>query len=86
MDILRYSPSFRALSSHTSQQIIIVLGKAWKSYFKEIKAYKKDPAKFLARPKPPKYKKKQFGLYLTKYQVSLKESILCFPENMDLLL
>jgi IS605 OrfB family transposase len=81
MDILRYSPSFRALSSHTSQQVLIILGKAWKSYFKAIKIYKKDPTKFLARPKPPKYKKKQFGLYFTKYQVSLKESILCFPEK-----
>ena len=27
------------------------------AFFKAVKAYKKDPSKFLGRPKPPKYKK-----------------------------
>ncbi|MHA2090715.1 MAG: RNA-guided endonuclease InsQ/TnpB family protein, partial [Candidatus Kariarchaeaceae archaeon] len=84
MDILRYSPSFRMVSSHTGQQIIKVVVDNWKSYFKANKEYKKDPSKFFAKPNPPKYKKYQFALYYTKYQVKLKDSNLHFPKQMGL--
>ncbi|MHA2168622.1 MAG: RNA-guided endonuclease InsQ/TnpB family protein [Candidatus Kariarchaeaceae archaeon] len=84
MDILRYSPSFRMVSSHTGQQIIKVVVDNWKSYFKANKEYKKDPSKFFAKPNPPKYKKYQFALNYTKYQVKLKDSNLHFPKQMGL--
>ena len=37
MDILRYSPSFQIVSSHTAQQIIRVVVDNWKSFFNKNK-------------------------------------------------
>lgn len=44
------------LHSHTYQQSLKVLEQNWKSYFKSIIDYKKNPSKYKAIPQPPKYK------------------------------
>ncbi|MHA1918021.1 MAG: RNA-guided endonuclease InsQ/TnpB family protein [Candidatus Ranarchaeia archaeon] len=44
--------------SQTPQQVIKQVDKNFKSFFKAIKEWKKNPKKFLGRPKLPKYKKK----------------------------
>ena len=40
-----------------AQQCLRQLDKDWKSFFKAIKSYAKDPTPFLGKPKPPKYKR-----------------------------
>jgi len=45
------------LRATIAQQCLKQLNNEWLSFFKAIKSYKKDPSKFLGRPKPPKYKK-----------------------------
>ena len=45
------------LRATIAQQCLKQLNTEWLSFFKAIKSYKKDPSKFLGRPKPPKYKK-----------------------------
>lgn len=49
---------YRNLPAQTSQQIIKLIEKNWKSFFKAIKQYKKIPRSFTGRPKIPGYKKK----------------------------
>lgn len=47
-----------ALPAQVSQQIIKLIFKNWKSFFKANKEYKKNPKKFKGRPRLPKYKDK----------------------------
>ena len=49
---------FRALPCDCSQAVINLLEKNWKSFFRVIKEFKKNPKKFKGRPKLPRYKDK----------------------------
>lgn len=52
---------YKALPAKVSQQILMVLDKNWKAFFKALEAYRIDPRKFLGRPRLPKYKNTQTG-------------------------
>jgi putative transposase len=56
--MLKNDDVFRALPAKTSQQIIILLGKNWKSFFKAIKNWSKNRVKYTGKPNLPKYKDK----------------------------
>lgn len=67
--------AYKALPRKVSQQVLMLLDKNWKSYFKACEAYRADPSKFLGHPKLPKYKDKVKGrniLIYTEQAVSLK--------------
>lgn len=49
---------YKELGSQAAQKIIQLLDKNWKSFFKSIKDWSKNPSKYLGRPKLPKYKDK----------------------------
>lgn len=51
-------PTFRALKSKVSQRIIKDAWMAFQTFFKALKEYKRNPKKFLAKPKMPSYKEK----------------------------
>lgn len=76
--------TFRAMPSHTSQQIIKFLFKNIKSWQKARKAYAKNPSKFLGKPKMPKYKKELSELYFTTSQVKLKNGHIHFPKRIGI--
>lgn len=67
-------PDYRALPAQCSQQIINLLEKNWKSFFKSIKDWKKNPKKYKGRPKLPKYKDKDgcFPILLAKQSFGKK--------------
>nr|BBH87178.1 transposase [Thermosporothrix sp. COM3] len=50
--------AYQALPRKVSNDVLRLLDKNWKSFFKAMKAYEEDPSKFLGRPKLPKYKEK----------------------------
>ena len=80
----RNQVDYRALPAQTSQQIIKLLYKNWKSFFKANREYKKKPEKFLGRPKLPKYKKKD-GLNIvvfTGQQCKLRDNYVYFPNKI----
>ena len=52
------SVNYRLLKAETSQQILRLLDKSWKSFFRAIKDWKKRPEKYKAKPNPPYYKRK----------------------------
>ena len=84
---LKESENYKSLPAQTSQQILRLLDKSWKSFFRATKVWKKDPEKFKARPKPPRYKKKdgEHILVLTNQQCSIKEDgSLNFPKLLKL--
>jgi putative transposase len=55
---LKNTEQFQALPAKTSQQILILLGKNWKSFFRSIKDWSKNKNKYTGRPNLPKYKDK----------------------------
>lgn len=75
---------YRALPAQCSQQIINLLEKNWKSFFKVIKDWKKNPKKYKGRPKLPKYKDKDgcFPILFAKQSFGKKFDYLKFPKVM----
>ena len=72
-----------------SQQIIQVVCKDWKSYYKSIKDYNKNKNKYLGKPRIPKYYDKNKGrdwIILTNQNFKLLEgNILKLPSFLDVL-
>jgi transposase len=72
---------YLALPTKVSKQIIRRLDSAWNSYLAALKGFKKQPDKFLGKPKIPKYKDKQKGRNILIYpfesvsKKSLKQGI-----------
>ena len=56
--MIQQSDCYKELGSQASQNILKVLDQNWRSFFKTIKDWKKNPSKYLGRPKLPKYKTK----------------------------
>lgn len=67
----------------SSQQCLKLLDKNWKSFFKAIKDYNKNPSKYLGRPKLPKYKSKNGRniLILTNQNCKLNKGMIKFPKS-----
>lgn len=80
---LKNEDVFKALPSKTSQQIIIKLGKNWKSFFKSIQDWNVNKHKYSGRPKLPKYKEKDGrNIVLFDYQQgTLKNGRYKFPKS-----
>ena len=72
--------------ANSGQQVLRQLEKNWKSFFKSIKDWKKNPSKYTGRPKLPKYLKKDSlcEFALTTQQVRLKDdNLVHFPKSMN---
>ena len=69
-------------TAQSAQQLLRLLDKNWKSFFKSIKDWKNNKNKYLGRPKLPKYKDKnsRYVLILTNQNVKLKDNVLQFPK------
>ncbi|MHC5612687.1 MAG: nuclease/transposase family protein, partial [Nostoc sp.] len=63
------SVDYKAIPAKVNQQILMVLDRNWKSFLAALKAYEKNPSKFLSKPKLPKYKNKVEGRNLVVYTV-----------------
>ena len=78
------SENYKTLPAQTAQQILKLIDKSWKSFFNAIKEWKKQPDKFLDKPHPPHYKKKngEHILVLTNQQCRIKDGRVLFPKKM----
>ena len=76
------SDAYKSLPRKVSNSILIRLKQDWKSYFKAKKEYRKNPEKFLGKPKIPRYKDKTNGRNILIYDIqaiskrSLKEGVI----------
>ena len=87
VNMVRYHPCYTEFIAHSAQQTIKFLILSWKSYFQAKKEYTKNPTKFLAEPRAPKYKNKEgfHTIYFTANQVKLKdEGGLHFPKKVGM--
>ena len=84
--MLKHKQSYRNLPIHTSQQILKIIIRNWKSYFRAIKEYRQDYKKFQRKPKIPGYKKKngEFIVIFTNQQCKIKNGYLYFPKKAGL--
>ena len=67
--LLKTHEAYKDLPAKVSQQILLLLGKNWKSFLVAIKDYNKNPHKYLGRPKLPKYKHKEKGRNILIYTI-----------------
>lgn len=77
---------YRALPAQTSQQVIKLLEKNWKAFFRATKDFKKNPNKYLGKPKFPKYKEKSGKniIIFTNQQLVLKDGYIYFPKKANI--
>lgn len=77
---LKTHDPFKELGSQASQQVLELLDRNWKSFFKAIKDWSKNPNKYLGRPKLPKYKDKngRNNIILSNIQCKIVDGILKF--------
>jgi putative transposase len=61
--------AYRALPAKVANDVLRLLDKNWKSFFKAIKAWGLDPSQFVGRPALPKYKDKQKGRNILIYDI-----------------
>ena len=78
--LVKNSEPYKDMGSNVGQGTLRILDKNWKSFFKAIKDWKKNPSKYLGRPKLPKYKEKngRFILSLDSNKVQLKDEYVYF--------
>jgi putative transposase len=72
---LEDNTNYKLLKAQTAQQILRQLDKDWVSYFRGIKAYKKDKTGFSGMPKRPNFKEKN-DRFLLKYTLDYKNDII----------
>lgn len=85
-DDVEYTDYWDLGLANSSQQILRVLDKNWKSFFKAIKDWKLHPEKYLGRPKLPKYKKKnglkEFALTYNQFRLK-NDNLIHFPKTLN---
>jgi len=81
--LLKNHETYKELPAQTAQQILKLLDRSWKSFFKAIKDWSKNKSKYLGRPKLPKYKKKdgRSVTIFTNQQCRIKSGYLTFPKT-----
>ncbi len=84
--ILKSSTCYKELPPQSAQQVLKLVYQNWRSYFASLKEYKVNPKKFLGKPKPPKYKKKdgESILNLTNQSARIKSGYIHFPKKCNL--
>lgn len=72
-------------TAQSAQQILRLLDKNWKSFFKSIKDWSKNKDKYLGRPKMPKFLKKdgKYLLVLTNQNCKLRDGCVMFPNSFN---
>jgi putative transposase len=78
--------NYRKLKAQVSQQTLMLLDKNWKSYFRSIKDYKKNPGKYKGLPKPPGYLPKDGKniLIYTYQSAKIKNNVLKLSQEFSI--
>jgi putative transposase len=66
---MKSSEAYKDLPSKVSQQSIKQAATVFRSYIQASKSYRKNPNKFLGKPKLPRYKDKLNGQFVTTYTI-----------------
>jgi len=84
--LLKGEQCYKDLPAQTSQQVLKLIDKNWKSYFEAHKDWKVNPEKYQEEPQPPKYKPKsgESIAIFTNQQCRLQNGYLLFPKRSNL--
>ncbi|MHA2002000.1 MAG: RNA-guided endonuclease InsQ/TnpB family protein [Promethearchaeota archaeon] len=84
--MLKKHETYKVLPAQTSQQILRLVIKNWKSYWRSSREYQKDPRIFLGKPKIPQYKKKdgESIVIFTNQNTRIKDDMIYFPKSTNL--
>jgi len=84
--VLKDKQAYRRLPSQTSQQILKLVNRNWRSYFGALKEYRANPNKFRKKPRIPSYKKKngEYIVVFSNQQCRIREGYLHFPKKVNL--
>ncbi|MFX1260090.1 MAG: RNA-guided endonuclease InsQ/TnpB family protein, partial [Promethearchaeota archaeon] len=84
--VLKRKNAYRNLPSQTSQQILKLVVRNWKSLFRALKDWNVNKKKYKRNPKIPKYKKKngEASVIFTNQQCKIKDGWLYFPKRINL--
>lgn len=80
-NICKGSNPYKELGSNVGQATLKSLDKNWKSFFKSIKDYTKNPSKYFGKPKMPKYLNTTNGRFecaLTNNKFKIKDGFIYF--------
>ena len=77
-----YNDYIEMPTAQSAQQILRLIDKNWKSFFKSIKDWSEHKEKYLGRPKLPKYLKKngKYLLILTNQNCKVNDGYIHFPK------
>lgn len=83
---LEENNNYKLLQIQSSQQILKLLDKNWKSFFKAIKDWSKNKSKYLGKPKLPKYKDKNGRniFLITNQSCKIKDNYIYFNKKSKL--
>ena len=76
--------TYRKLKAQVSQQILKLLDKNIKSYFKSIKDYSKNKSKYKGKPKLPNYKQKHNLLIYTNQCSTIKDGYIHLSKDLKI--
>ncbi|MFX1258409.1 MAG: RNA-guided endonuclease InsQ/TnpB family protein [Promethearchaeota archaeon] len=84
--VLKRKNAYRKLPSQPSQQILKLVVRNWKSFFRALKDWNINKKKYKRKPKIPKYKKKngEAIVIFTNQQCKIKKGHLYFPKRVNL--
>lgn len=82
--LIEHESAYKALPAETSQEILQLLDKNWKAFFRTILEWARFPHKFRGRPRPPRYKPKngEFLVPFSGQQCRLEDDFLHFPDDL----
>lgn len=78
--------NYRLLKAQCSQQVLRILDKNIKSYYKSVQDYKKHPTKYKEKPGLPNYKKRgyEFNLYYTSQSCKIKDGKIILSKDISI--
>ena len=78
--------NYKLLKAQTSQQILKLIDKNWKSFFEAIKDYKINPKKYNGKPRSPKYLNKNdlYLLIFTNQNSKIKNNKIILYKNIKI--
>ena len=78
--------NYKLLKAQCSQQILKVLDKNIKGYYKSVGDYRKNPCKYKEKPRLPKYRKRGsgFNLYYTNQSCKIKDGRIVLSKELSI--
>lgn len=78
--------NYRLLKAQCSQQVLRILDKNIKSYYKSVQDYKKNTNKYKGKPGLPNYKKRgsEFNLYYTSQSCKIKDGKIILSKDLSI--